>query len=106
MYAQKCLCQCLAATDNDLSLTLPLRALYTDGTELLYDFTVDWGDGTSSEVTGFDDPDKSHVYAQAGTYTVKMAEIAQGFPCERWEDLSKMGCRIRRKQACRGDRTR
>ncbi|MCR9133312.1 MAG: BspA family leucine-rich repeat surface protein, partial [bacterium] len=40
------------------------------GTEITdFDFTIDWGDGTIQTVSG-DDPDPSHTYANAGTYTV------------------------------------
>ena len=42
------------------------------GTDLTdYNFTINWGDGTSENVTG-DDPDPSHTYQQAGTYTVSI----------------------------------
>lgn len=41
-----------------------------------YNFEIDWGDGTVEQVTG-DDPDPSHTYASAGTYTV---EISGTFP--------------------------
>jgi surface protein len=41
-----------------------------------YDFQIDWGDGTTETITG-DDPDPSHTYAAAGTYTV---EIDGTFP--------------------------
>lgn len=33
-----------------------------------YNLTIDWGDGTISEVTSWDDPDTYHIYSQAGTY--------------------------------------
>ena len=36
-----------------------------------YDFEVDWGDGTVETVFG-NDPDPSHTYATAGTYTVSI----------------------------------
>ena len=35
-----------------------------------YNCTVDWGDGTAvSNVTSYNDPDATHQYAVAGTYT-------------------------------------
>ena len=37
-----------------------------------YDFTVDYGDGTVLTVKSFDDENRKHTYAQAGTYTVKI----------------------------------
>ena len=44
-----------------------------------YAFTVDWGDGTSGEVTSFDDEDKSHIYAEPGEYTVVISGLMEGF---------------------------
>jgi hypothetical protein len=41
------------------SFTLPLAATGT------YNCTVDWGDGTSGQITGYDDPDRIHNYASA-----------------------------------------
>ncbi len=37
-----------------------------------YDFTVDYGDGTVLTVKSFDDENRKHTYANAGTYTVKI----------------------------------
>lgn len=36
-----------------------------------YDFKVDWGDGTISEVSSYDDSDQFHKYEFAGEYTVR-----------------------------------
>ena len=46
------------------AITLPLR----DGYE--YDFQVNWGDGSSSEVTSFDDLGKTHIYVNSDTYRI------------------------------------
>ena len=47
------------------NVTLPLRSGYN------YNFTVDWGDGSAtSTITAHNDPDITHTYANAGTYTV------------------------------------
>jgi len=52
----------VAALDN---VTLPIIPGYT------YNFTVDWGDGSApSVVTSDSDVDKTHQYANAGTYTI------------------------------------
>ena len=61
------------------SITLPLRKGSTVGMSLSYDFTVSWGDGTSSRVTSYDDPDKSHTYAQAGNYRVVISGTLEGW---------------------------
>ena len=68
-------------TADDPSVFIPTRG---DGegdssapiTRTDYDFTIDWGDGTVEAISG-DDPDPSHTYASAGTYTV---EITGTFP--------------------------
>ena len=56
-------------TSDDLLLTIP-----TGGGEDItdFDFTIDWGDDTTETITG-DDPDPSHTYASAGTYTVSIS---------------------------------
>ena len=61
------------------SITLPLRKGSTVGMSLSYDFTASWGDGTSSRVTSYDDPDKSHTYAQAGNYRVTISGTLEGW---------------------------
>ena len=48
-------------------VTSPPRSPYN------FNFTVDWGDGTTSEVTSFNDPDKTHTYATKGTYTITIS---------------------------------
>lgn len=35
-----------------------------------YDAVIDWGDGTTSEITAYNDADLSHTYSSGGTYTV------------------------------------
>ena len=62
----------MANPADDLTLELPLGS-----GQYLYNFTVDWGDGTTGEVTGFDDADKSHVYATAGEYTVVISGLME-----------------------------
>ena len=46
------------------TITLPLVEDYN------YNFTVDWGDGSSSEITAHNDEDKAHTYAEAGDYNL------------------------------------
>lgn len=59
--------------DGDLTITLPLRSGYN------YNFVVDWGDGTSGNVSSDSDPEATHVYASPGTYTVKLSGVAEAF---------------------------
>ena len=65
-------------TDNegasdDNQIMLPLES---NGT---YNFTVDWGDGTSETITQWDQAEVTHTYAQAGTYTVTISGEIEGF---------------------------
>ena len=55
------------------AITLPLRSEYN------YDFTVDWGDGSSSEITAYDDTDITHIYASAGEYRVIISGILEAW---------------------------
>ncbi|MDR9418276.1 BspA family leucine-rich repeat surface protein [Gracilimonas sp.] len=43
-----------------------------------FNFRVDWGDGNEETVTG-DDPDRSHLYIEAGTYTVRISGVFPHF---------------------------
>ncbi len=60
---------------SNYQFTLPLKS----GSSLNYNFTVNWGDGTSSTVTSFNDPDKVHTYARSGDYTIKIVGTCEGF---------------------------
>ena len=74
-------------TDNN-QIELPL---VENGT---YDFTVQWGDGTTSRITSWDDPDKLHTYPTPGIYTVEIEGIIVGWQFnislleikEKWPD--------------------
>ena len=57
------------------TITLPL--LNTGS--LVFNCIVYWGDGSSSQITAENDPDRVHTYTTAGTYTVEI--IGQ---CEGW----------------------
>jgi gliding motility-associated-like protein len=60
-----------AIPSDDLSLTIPTGG----GTDITdFDFTIEWGDGTIETITS-DDPDPSHTYAAAGTYTVSIRGV-------------------------------
>jgi surface protein len=65
----------------DETFTLPLTAEETQN------FTVDWGDGSTSEITSFDDPDISHTYNSPGTYKVKINGTIGGWSF--WESADK-----------------
>ena len=57
----------------DLTVELPLRSGFN------YDFTVDWGDGNTAEVTSYNDPDIDHTYAVAGDYTVTISGLVEAW---------------------------
>lgn len=66
------------------SITLPL---VSNGT---YDFIVEWGDGTSSHITNWDDLAKKHDYAEEGTYTVSITGIMTHFEFNNTGDRNKL----------------
>ncbi len=60
--------------DGD-SLTLPVRAGFS------YNFTVDWGDGSSDVITSAADPEITHIYATSGDKTVIIDGLAEAWSC-------------------------
>ena len=60
---------------EDDSFALPI---YNGGT---YNFNVDWGDSSNSDITTWDDADNPHTYADAGasTYTITITGTITGF---------------------------
>lgn len=61
-------------------------------------FTVYWGDGTSSKITSFSQAEKTHTYATPGTYTVTIVGTLQGFrffgggDCLKLMTITQWGC--------------
>lgn len=62
-----------SGTSTNNQITLPLES------SGIYDFTVDWGDGTRSRITAYNQTEVTHTYAIVGTYTVKISGTIQGF---------------------------
>jgi len=56
-------------TSSNESITIP-----TENSSVDYDFEIDWGDGTTDTITGAD-PDPSHTYSSAGTYSVEITGV-------------------------------
>ena len=52
---------------------LPLESVGT------YNFTVDWGDGTTNTITSWNQAEATHTYAASGTYTVALNGTIRGF---------------------------
>ena len=73
---------------GDLSVTLPLVNTRAEGA-LVYDCTVDWGDGSTSTITAYDDADVTHNYASAGTYQITIKGT-----CEGWS-FNNLGSRLK-----------
>lgn len=78
-------------TDNlgysdDNQILLPL---VSSGT---YDFTVDWGDGTTDTIDTWDQAEATHTYAQPGIYTIEITGTIKGwaFSNEPYFDLEKL----------------
>ena len=56
-----------------------------------YDFIVDWGDGTTNIITAYNQPEATHTYASAGTYTITLTGRIDGFGFASFgEDSSKL----------------
>ena len=55
------------------TFALPLEAVGT------YDFCVDWGDDSSDNITTWNDAAVTHTYASAGTHTISISGIIQGW---------------------------
>jgi surface protein len=57
---------------NSTTVTLPLVHPIAGAPAGTYNAWVDWGDGSSSIVTSYNDPDRAHTYASSGTYEIKI----------------------------------
>lgn len=67
----------LQVSGTGRNVTLPIKP---DGSlTYSYNFTVDWGDASSSVVTSFSDTDKTHTYSLDGTYTVTISGLLEGW---------------------------
>ncbi|MCG8570157.1 MAG: BspA family leucine-rich repeat surface protein [Spirochaetes bacterium] len=76
-------------TDNpgisaDNQITLPLVSGWP------YHCTVDWGDGTDSEITSSSDPDKTHTYSDPGIYKVAITGVLNSWAFDDAGDEEKL----------------
>jgi hypothetical protein len=62
-----------SGSSTNVQFALPLVNVGT------YDFVVDWGDGSSNRITSHTDANKTHTYASAGTYRVKITGTLRGW---------------------------
>ena len=70
---------------DSLSATLPLR-----NTGRTVNCIVDWGDGNSSTVIAYNDPNRIHTYASAGTYQIKIYGACEGWSFSNGGDKLKV----------------
>ncbi|RYZ91250.1 MAG: BspA family leucine-rich repeat surface protein [Proteobacteria bacterium] len=73
-----------AGASGSNSITLPLR--YTG----VYNFVVQWGDGSSDVITSYNSAQITHVYSSPGTYTVKINNLITGWAFQNNGDAQKM----------------
>ena len=73
-----------AGTSGATQITLPLEASGD------YDFGINWGDGSSSKITAYDQAEVTHTYPIAGTYTVKIDGVINGFRFNNGGDKAKI----------------
>ena len=52
--------------------------------------TVDWGDGNINTITAYNDPNATHTYATAGTYTISVTGILNGWRFNNGGDRYKL----------------
>lgn len=55
-----------------------------------YDFTVDWGDGSSDRITSYDSPLTTHTYSSSGVYQVSITGRCEGWQFNNTGDRLKM----------------
>ena len=72
------------------TVTLPLVQNNYAGSANDINFTVDWGDDSTSTVTAYNDADRIHIYASKDTYTVAISGTIQGFQFDSTGDSTKL----------------
>ena len=71
-------------TNTDKNINLPLESSGK------YNFTVNWGDGTTETVTSWDSANASHTYSSAGDKTVTITGQLEGFTFNNAGDKTKI----------------
>lgn len=56
----------------------------------VYNFFVDWGDGTTDVITSHLQPESKHTYSSVGIYNITISGLLQGFAFETVGDLEKI----------------
>lgn len=73
-----------AGTSSSTQITIPVI------TALTYNCVIEWGDGTSSNITTSTDPAWTHTYSSAGTYTVVISGNFGGLSFNNGGDRLKL----------------
>ena len=73
-----------SGSSTSTQIKLPLTS---NGT---YKFSVDWGDGTSNNITGWNDAAATHTYSTAGVYTITITGKCRGWVFNNSEDRLKI----------------
>lgn len=71
-------------SSGDTQISLPLRS------SGIYNFTVEWGDGTSDTITAYNAPEVTHTYATSGVYTVTITGDINGWAFREGGDRLKI----------------
>ncbi|OWU89113.1 BspA family leucine-rich repeat surface protein [Flavobacterium sp. WLB] len=71
-----------SSTSNQIRL--PLLAVGS------YNFTIDWGDGTSNNITVWNQAQTTHTYTAAGDYVIKITGVCKGWQFNNTGDRLKI----------------
>lgn len=73
-----------SGSSNSNQIKLPLDPSGT------YNFTINWGDGTSNTITSFDQDETTHTYATEGEYEISIRGTVKGFRFNNFGDKLKI----------------
>jgi surface protein len=76
-----------AGSTTSTQLALPLLSAANGG---VYDFTIAWGDGTTSSISSSLQPEITHSYSVTGSYTTKMWGTLRGWRFNNTGDRNKL----------------
>ena len=77
----------IVTTAPNQTFTLPING---GGPDYVQNFTVNWGDNSSSAITSYDDADRIHTYVDAGTYDIELNGKCEWFAFNYEEDCTKV----------------
>ena len=77
-------------TDNSGGVTTNTQIILPLESTGTYNFTVNWGDGSSNVITSWNQAETTHTYSSAGTYTVTISGTIRGFRFNNSGDKTKI----------------